>query len=87
MLPQFQQVLEPNADEHYVELRLRTYRLFVLQTELILIQCVRRREDGRRNYAFECESAERERCAISPRAVVGKFSPFVVASKVQKGVS
>lgn len=27
-----QQALKPNAHEHYVELRLRTYRLFVLQT-------------------------------------------------------
>jgi hypothetical protein len=58
--PLFQQALEPNVHEHYVELHRRTYRLFVLQTELILIQYCRRREIDRRNYAFECESAERK---------------------------
>jgi hypothetical protein len=50
-----QQALEPNVHEHYVELHLRTYRLFVLQPELNLIQYCRRREIGGRNYAFECE--------------------------------
>jgi hypothetical protein len=46
---------EAQCAKHYVELHLRTYRLFVLQPELNLIQYCRRRETGRRNYAFECE--------------------------------
>ena len=54
-----QQALEPNMHEHYVELRLRTYRLFILEPGLNLIQYCRRRETDRRNYAFECESAKR----------------------------
>jgi hypothetical protein len=37
-MPLLQQALGPNVHEHYVELRLRTYRLFVLRPELNLIQ-------------------------------------------------
>jgi hypothetical protein len=47
VLSLLQQVVGPNVHEHYVELRPRTYRLFVLQPELNLIQCRRRRKRGR----------------------------------------
>jgi hypothetical protein len=57
-VPSLRQALEPNVHEHYVELRVRTYRLFALQPELNLIQYCRRRKRGRRNSAFECESGE-----------------------------
>jgi hypothetical protein len=80
-----QQALGPNVHEHYVELRLRTYRLFVLQPELNLIQILSSQEKETAAITLSNANLQRGRCAVSPRADVEEVSCLSFVMKMQKG--
>jgi len=82
-----QEALGPNVHEHYVELHLRTYRLFVLQTELNLIQMFGVAGKAAAAITLSNPNLQRERCAVSLRADVEEVSPFVLRNGRAKGVS
>jgi hypothetical protein len=83
---QSQLAFGPNLHDHYVDLRPRTYRLFVLQPSLNLVQYYRRRRTGRRNM-FPITNLQRNKCAVSPRAEVVRSLPVCrLQQKYKRGL-
>ncbi len=81
----FQQALEPNVHEHYVDLHLRTYRLFVLQPELYSRPLLSSQRTKPMQLCFRTRICRDKDAQLVGELLLGKIPRLSFASEVQKG--